>query len=165
MYLDDTSLDTAHGHCPDSTDLVDVLEGQAQGLVAGPLGGLDQVQSLQQDGSLVPVHVCGALNHVVTLEAGDGHKVDLQRGHSGSVINVVLELLLSRPVHQDDPQAHSKGVSAPVCGKTSCYAPSPHSAARLRLANPVSESRLRYSALCTEHKLILQGPKEEAPRC
>ena len=75
--LDDTSLHTADWHSPNASNLVHVLEGQAQGLVAGPLGGLDEVQGLQQNGSLVPVHVVGALNHVVTLEAGDGHEVDL----------------------------------------------------------------------------------------
>lgn len=77
--LDDTSLHTADWHSSNASNLVDVLQGQAQGLVAGPLGGLNQVQGLQQNGSLVPVHVCGALNHVVALETGDGHKVDLQK--------------------------------------------------------------------------------------
>ena len=53
------------------------LEGQAQRLVGGPLWGVDEVQGLQQRGALVPGQVAGALNHVVALEARDGHKVDL----------------------------------------------------------------------------------------
>ena len=53
------------------------LEGQAQRLVGGPLWGVDEVQGLQQCGALVPGQVAGALNHVVALEARDGHKVDL----------------------------------------------------------------------------------------
>ena len=54
------------------------LKGQAKGLVAGTLGGLDQVKRLQKGGALVPAHVVGLLNHVVTLEPRDGHEVDLQ---------------------------------------------------------------------------------------
>ena len=54
------------------------LEGQAQRLVRRPLGGINLVQSLQQDGALVPRHVGAPLNHVVPLKPGDGHKIDLQ---------------------------------------------------------------------------------------
>lgn len=77
-HLDDASLDTAHGYGSNAANLVDILEGQAEGLVGGTLGGVNGVQSLQQGGSLVPGQVGRALNHVVALEAGDGHEVDLQ---------------------------------------------------------------------------------------
>ena len=53
------------------------LEGQAKGLVRGPLRGVDEVQGLQQGGALVPGQVAGAINHVVALEARDGHEIDL----------------------------------------------------------------------------------------
>lgn len=76
--LDDTSLHTTDWHSSNATNLVDILEGQAEGLVAGALGGLNEVQGLQQDGSLVPVHVAAAVNHVISLEARDGHEVDLR---------------------------------------------------------------------------------------
>jgi len=34
--LDDTGLDTTDGHCPDTTDFVDILEGETEGLVGRP---------------------------------------------------------------------------------------------------------------------------------
>lgn len=37
--LEDTSLDSADGDSTDTTDLVDVLEWESQGLVLGSLGG------------------------------------------------------------------------------------------------------------------------------
>merc|ERR1719220_2779110 len=46
--LDDTGLDSADGHCADTADLVDVLEGQPQGLVGGPGRGDDGVKSLEE---------------------------------------------------------------------------------------------------------------------
>jgi len=42
--LDDTGLNTAHGHCSNTADLVDVLEGQTQGLVGGTGRGQDGVE-------------------------------------------------------------------------------------------------------------------------
>lgn len=85
-YLQDTSFHTSDGHCADTTNLVHVLQGKAQGLVAWALGGLDQIQSLQQNGALVPRHVLGALNHVVPVEPRDGHKVDLHKNYQWSII-------------------------------------------------------------------------------
>lgn len=84
--LEDTSLDTAHRHCSDTTDLVHVLKGQTEGLVRGTLGGLDGVNGLEKGlagglaslglllPALVPGAVGGLLQHVVTVEAGDGDK-------------------------------------------------------------------------------------------
>ena len=69
------------------------LEGQPEGLVGGPAGGDDGVESLEEghaaglallplDGpSLVPAHVGGSLNHVVSVPSGDGDE-----GHSGGVV-------------------------------------------------------------------------------
>jgi len=36
--LDHTGLNTTHGHCANSSDFVDILEGQPEGLVSGPTG-------------------------------------------------------------------------------------------------------------------------------
>merc|ERR1719220_1689418 len=42
--LDHSSLDTTHGHCANATNLVNILEGQPEGLVGGPAGGDDRVK-------------------------------------------------------------------------------------------------------------------------
>ena len=53
-WLDDTSLDSADGYCSNTTDLVDVLEGKSEGLVCRSLGGFEGIESLYENGSLVP---------------------------------------------------------------------------------------------------------------
>lgn len=94
---DDTSLDTADGNCANTGDLVDILEGQAQGLVGGTDGGLNGVDGLEEGlasglaglglllPTLVPGAVGGGLEHVVTVEAGDGDE--------GDALGVVANLL------------------------------------------------------------------------
>lgn len=83
-WLDDTGLDSADWHCADTTDLVDILERKSEGLVGGSRGGLDGVDGIEEGlagglaglglllPSLVPRHVGGGLNHVVTVPSGDG---------------------------------------------------------------------------------------------
>lgn len=46
--LDDTSLNTANGHCSDTTDLVDILERETEGLVGRTDGGLDGVDGIEK---------------------------------------------------------------------------------------------------------------------
>jgi hypothetical protein len=87
-WLQDTSLDTTDGHCSDTTNLVDILEWQAEGLVSGACGWDDAVQSLQEGvasgitflagdlPALEPWHVGGLLQHVVAVPAGDGDESD-----------------------------------------------------------------------------------------
>ena len=75
--LEDTSLDTTDGHRTDTTDLVDVLEGKTKSLVDGALRGIDRVESVDKSGALVPGHVGGLLEHVVTVPSGNGDKGDL----------------------------------------------------------------------------------------
>ena len=50
--LDDTGLNTADGYCSDTADLVDILEGKAEGLVGGSDGGLDGIDSIEEGLSL-----------------------------------------------------------------------------------------------------------------
>jgi hypothetical protein len=95
--LDDTSLDTADGHCANTTDLVDILEGKTEGLVGGTLRGDNGVDSLEERlagrlaslglllPTLVPGAVGGNLKHVVAVEAGDGDE--------GNSLGVVADLL------------------------------------------------------------------------
>lgn len=99
--LEDTSLDTADGHCADTTDLVDILEGKTEGLVGRTLGGLNGVDGLEEGlasglaglglllPTLVPGAVGGGLKHVVAVEAGDGDESDT----SGVVANLLDEVL------------------------------------------------------------------------
>ena len=77
--------------------LVDILEGETEGLVGGTLGGLDAVQALKESfaiaglatllggPSLEPGHVLGLLQHVVSVPSGDGAE--------GHVVGVVTDLL------------------------------------------------------------------------
>jgi len=95
--LDDTGLDTTDGDCADTTDLVDILEGETEGLVGGSLRGVDGVDGLEKGltlsgtglgllgPSLVPRHVGGLLQHVVSVPSGDGDE--------GNRLGVVSDLL------------------------------------------------------------------------
>ena len=72
--LEDASLDTADGDGADTADLVDVLEGQAQGLVGGALGGLDGMS--RASGGWGPcTRACWRdLHHVVAVQPEMGMK-------------------------------------------------------------------------------------------
>lgn len=95
--LQDTSLDTADGHCANTADLVNILKGQTEGLVCGTLGGLNGVNGLEEGlagglaslglllPTLVPGAVGGGLQHVVAVETGDGDE--------GNGLGVVADLL------------------------------------------------------------------------
>jgi len=95
--LNDTSLNTTDGHCANTTDLVDVLERETEGLVGGSDGGLDGINGVEEGLSLndtslgllgpafVPWHVGGLLQHVVAVPAGDGNE--------GDGLGVVADLL------------------------------------------------------------------------
>jgi hypothetical protein len=94
--LDDTGLDTTDGNRANTTNLVDILEGKAEGLVGGTDRGVDGVDGLEEGltsglglglllPTLVPGAVGGSLNHVVSVETGDGDE--------GNVLGVVADLL------------------------------------------------------------------------
>ena len=94
--LDHTGLNTTDGNRADTADLVDILEGKTEGLVGGTAGGVDGVNGLEEGlagdlglglllPSLVPGAVGGVVDHVVTVEAGDGHE--------GNVLGVEADLL------------------------------------------------------------------------
>merc|ERR1719419_2048532 len=91
--LDDSGLDTANWHCSNATNLVDVLEGKAKGLVSGALGRDNGIQGINQgvtSGRVVldglgpaflflaiaissgpPRHLLRLLQHVVSMPARD----------------------------------------------------------------------------------------------
>lgn len=94
--LDGAGLDTADGHRANTTDLVDILEGKTEGLVGGTGRRVDGVNGLEESltgglglglllPTLVPGAVGGNLDHVVTVETGDGDE--------GNVLGVVADLL------------------------------------------------------------------------
>ena len=74
------------------------LEGQSEGLVSGPGGGNDSVEGLEESHaaglallplhvpSLVPGHVLGGLDHVVSMPPGDGDE-----GDGGGVVADLLD--------------------------------------------------------------------------
>jgi len=82
--LDDTGLDSANWHRSNTTDLVDILEGKSEWLVGGSRWWDDGVKSFEHGlagelallhflvPSLVPLHVGGLLNHVVSVPSRDG---------------------------------------------------------------------------------------------
>lgn len=74
--LHDTGLDSTDGDCTNTTDLVDILKGKTEWLIDGSLGLLAVIDGLEKSGSLVPGHVGRRLEHVITLETGDGDEGD-----------------------------------------------------------------------------------------
>ena len=84
--LDDTGLDTADGDCANTANLVDILEGKTERLVGGALGRAEGIEALEEARAIVPRHVVGLLNHVVTNPAGDGDE-----GNVGGVVANLLE--------------------------------------------------------------------------
>lgn len=94
--LDDTGLNTTDRDRANTANLVDILEGKTEGLVGGTDGVVDGVNGLEKGlasglglglllPALVPGAVGGGVNHVVTVETGDGHE--------GNVLGVVADLL------------------------------------------------------------------------
>jgi len=80
-----TSLDTADGHCANTTNLVHVLKGKTEGLMRHSLRGFKFIKGSKECGAIVPGHVLGSLNHVVANPTGDGDE--------RNVGNIVADLL------------------------------------------------------------------------
>jgi len=75
--LDDTGLNTTDWHSADTANLVDVLEGKTESLVEGSLWWVNLIESVKKAGSLVPGHLVGFIDHVITVPSGNGDEVDL----------------------------------------------------------------------------------------
>merc|ERR1719325_377362 len=96
--LDHSSLHTTDGHCANASNFVDILKGQPEGLVGGPAGWDDGVESLKEGHAvglaflplnvpaLVPGHVGRGLDHVVAVPPRDGHE-----GNSSWVVAHLLD--------------------------------------------------------------------------
>jgi len=120
-WLDDTGLDAADWNCSNATDLVNILERKTEWLVNRPLWRLGSVEGVEEALALVPVHVGGDLDHVVSVEAGDRDEWDLGRVVASllqEVGNLLLDLLVTglgvwrggvvHLVHGDTHLLHSK---------------------------------------------------------
>jgi hypothetical protein len=98
--FDDTGFDTTDGHCSNTADFVDVLQGKTKGLLGRASRGNDGVQSVQQSHtgsvsflagdlpSLVPGHVGRGSDHVVSVPSGNGN----ERNGGGVVTDLLDEV-------------------------------------------------------------------------
>merc|ERR1712012_662745 len=96
--LDDASLNSAHGNCSNTSDFVDILEGKSERLVSGSGWRNDGIKSLKKSHSagisllplhlpsLVPGHLVGGVDHVVSMPSRDGDE-----GDSNWVISDLLD--------------------------------------------------------------------------
>ena len=71
VWLDDTSFDSTDWDCSDTRDLVDILEWESQWLEDWSLWWLEGIKGFKEERSLVPWHVGGWLEHVVTNPTGN----------------------------------------------------------------------------------------------
>merc|ERR1740129_1242118 len=98
----DSSLNTTNGNCSNSSNFVNILKGQTEGLVCGASGGNDGIEGFQERCSLtgsllggdlpalVPGHVGGGFNHVVAVPSGNGHE-----SNSGGIVSDLLDETLN----------------------------------------------------------------------
>jgi hypothetical protein len=131
--LDDTGLDTADRHRPNTTNLVNVLKGKTEGLVGRTGRRVDGVNGLKKGlasslaslglllPALVPWAVGGVIDHVITVETRDRNESDSLRviadllNEVGGLLNDFLVTSL-RPlssvhlVDGDDELLDTKGV-------------------------------------------------------
>ena len=75
-WLDDTGLDSTDWHCTDTGNLVDILEWESEWLEDWSLWWLDGVELLEEIVSLVPWHVGGLFEHVVSVPSGNWDEWD-----------------------------------------------------------------------------------------
>jgi hypothetical protein len=71
VRLDDTGLDSTDWNCSDTRDLVDILEWESQWLEYWSLWWLKGIEGFEEERSLVPWHVVGRLEHVITNPTGN----------------------------------------------------------------------------------------------
>jgi len=135
-WSDDTSFDSADRYSSNTTDLVDILKRKTKRLVRGSGWGNDGVKSFDHGLSgelsfldflvpaLVPAHVAGGLDHVVTVPSGDGDEsnrlgvvadlLDVGRDFGGDFVESGLGVWWFGGVHfvnTDDHLLDTKGES------------------------------------------------------
>jgi len=103
--LDDTGLDSTDWHSSNTTDLVDILEWESEGLVGWSDWLIDGVEGLEEglttllatllgllSPALVPRHVSGRLDHVISVPARDRYESNGLRVVT-DLLDVVADLL------------------------------------------------------------------------
>ncbi len=71
VWLDDTGLDSTDWNSSDTRDLVDILTWESEWLEYWSLWWLDGIKSFEKIWSLVPWHVLGLSDHVITNPSGN----------------------------------------------------------------------------------------------
>jgi hypothetical protein len=137
--LDYTTLNTADGHSSDTTNLVHILKRNTKGLLGRTLGGDDAIKGLEQAGSIVPRHVGGFFNHVISLpsrdrnernlhglvsdllEVGEDLTLDFRESGFAVIDGLVVHLVASNNHLLDTKSVGKKGVltSLAILGDTS----------------------------------------------
>merc|ERR1719232_1002288 len=86
--LDDARLNSAHGNCSNTTNFVNILEGKSKRLVSWSGWRNDGIKSLKKSHtagisllpldlpSLVPGHLVGGVDHVISVPSRDGDEGD-----------------------------------------------------------------------------------------
>mmetsp|Transcript_2520 Transcript_2520/g.9506 ORF Transcript_2520/g.9506 Transcript_2520/m.9506 type:complete len:484 (+) Transcript_2520:83-1534(+) len=98
-WFDDTGLNTSNWNCSDTSNLVHILEWKTEWFSSRSLRRNNVVQGLQKRFSLVPFHVVGFVNHVVTSPSGDWDEWNILWVVTNLlevVGNVVLDLNVTR---------------------------------------------------------------------
>mmetsp|Transcript_4231 Transcript_4231/g.5885 ORF Transcript_4231/g.5885 Transcript_4231/m.5885 type:complete len:203 (-) Transcript_4231:400-1008(-) len=91
--FDDTSLNTSYWNSSDTSNLVDILKGKTECLISWTLGWVHVVKCLKKVWSLVPAHVGGFVNHVISLPSRNGNKWNLD-GLVSNLFEVSTDLRL-----------------------------------------------------------------------
>ena len=98
VWLDDTGLDSTDWDSSDTRDLVDILEWESEWFEDWSLWWLDGIESLKEVWSLVPWHVVGITDHVVTNPSGNWDEwnvIELVTNLFKIKTNLVFDLLVS----------------------------------------------------------------------
>ena len=66
-WLEETCLDSSDWDSSNTTDLVHVLEWESEWLIFGSLWLYKTVKSINENRTVVPFHVIGFINHVVSI--------------------------------------------------------------------------------------------------
>jgi hypothetical protein len=76
VWLHDTGFDSTDWHSSNTRDLVDILEWESEWLEDWSLWWLDGIKSFKEIWTLVPWHVGGVFEHVITNPTGDWDEWD-----------------------------------------------------------------------------------------
>jgi len=123
--LQNSSFDTTHRDCTNSTNLVHILKRQTKWLIHRSLRRMNCIQSLNQSRSLVPRHIRRTLQHIISVETRNRNErntllhllitnLTQERSHLCLDLLVttltVVHRLIIHLVHTHDHLLHSQSV-------------------------------------------------------